>query len=147
MGNYTIFQMFENPRRGNSRSQIVFRTDIFRKLTLDAPVSVKKTALIGANVHILATLYQALHPVLERLFCDLKKSRTHYYLRLEKNEIRYRSKLTSAALGLLASPALVTRLCASVNLQAAEKDKLLVNRVGNYQCFDTLRPEVDRKLE
>ena len=37
--------MFENPRRGrqarnfttNSRSQIVFRTDIFRKLTLGAP--------------------------------------------------------------------------------------------------------------
>ena len=49
MGNYTIFWMFENPRRGrqarnfynkyyeNSRSQIVFRTDIFRKLTLGAP--------------------------------------------------------------------------------------------------------------
>ena len=42
--------MFENPRRGrqaekfynkcseNSRSQIVFRTDIFRKLSLGAPV-------------------------------------------------------------------------------------------------------------
>ena len=38
--------MFENPRRGkkfynkcseNSRSQIVFRTDIFRKLSLGAP--------------------------------------------------------------------------------------------------------------
>ena len=50
MGNYNIFYMFENPRRGrqarnfttnvleNSRSQIVFRTDIFRKLTLGAPV-------------------------------------------------------------------------------------------------------------
>ena len=52
MGNYTIFQMFENPRRGetretskkfwkkcseNSRSQIVFRTDIFRKLSLGVP--------------------------------------------------------------------------------------------------------------
>jgi len=50
MGNYTIFSMFGNPRRGrqasktfdnkcskNSRSQIVFRTDIFRKLTLGAP--------------------------------------------------------------------------------------------------------------
>ena len=49
MGNYTIFQMFENPRRGrqarnfcnkcseNSRSQIVFRTHIFRKLTFGAP--------------------------------------------------------------------------------------------------------------
>ena len=49
MGNYTIFQMFENPRRGrqarnftanvpkNSSSQIVFRTDIFRKLSLGAP--------------------------------------------------------------------------------------------------------------
>ena len=47
MGNYTIFQMFENPRRGrqarnfttkcseNSRSQI--RTNSFRKLTLGAP--------------------------------------------------------------------------------------------------------------
>ena len=48
MDNYTIFYMFENPRRGrqavklykcseNSRSQIVFRTDIFQKLTLGAP--------------------------------------------------------------------------------------------------------------
>ena len=50
MGNYTIFQSFENPRRGgqarnlqqmfrkfSSRSQIVFRTDIFKKLTLGAP--------------------------------------------------------------------------------------------------------------
>ena len=47
MGNYTIFEMFENPRRvrqartefynkcsENSRSQIVVRTDIFRKLSL-----------------------------------------------------------------------------------------------------------------
>ena len=49
MGNYTIFWMFDNPRRDqasnkfynkcseNSRSQIVVRTDIFRKLTLGAP--------------------------------------------------------------------------------------------------------------
>ena len=49
MGNYTIFYMFENHRRGrqarnftmkrseNSKSQIVFRTDIFRKLSLVAP--------------------------------------------------------------------------------------------------------------
>ena len=50
MDNYTIFWMFENPRperqaskkfynkcSENSRSLIVFRTDIFRKLTLGAP--------------------------------------------------------------------------------------------------------------
>ena len=49
MDNYTIFQMLENPKivrqarnfrtnaPKNSRSQIVFRTDIFRKLTLGAP--------------------------------------------------------------------------------------------------------------
>ena len=49
MGNYTIFGRFENPRRGmqarnfsnkcseNSRSQIVFGTDIFQKLSLGAP--------------------------------------------------------------------------------------------------------------
>ena len=49
MGNYTIFYVFENHRRGqaskkfynkcseNSRSQIVFRTDIFGKLALGAP--------------------------------------------------------------------------------------------------------------
>ena len=50
MGNYTIFQMhvrkswerqaskkFYNKCSENSRSQIVFRTDIFRKLTLGAP--------------------------------------------------------------------------------------------------------------
>ena len=54
MGNYTIFYMFENPRRGrqarnfatnvskNARSQIVFRTDIFRKLTLGAPVFIRE---------------------------------------------------------------------------------------------------------
>ena len=47
MGNYTIFQIFENPRTSreagnlnkaseNSGSQIVFRKDIFRKLTLSA---------------------------------------------------------------------------------------------------------------
>ena len=51
MGNYTMFGKFENPRRGvqarnlttnvpkNSRSQIVFRTDIFQKLSLGAPES------------------------------------------------------------------------------------------------------------
>ena len=47
MGIYTIMWGFENPRRGrqarslttkNSRSQIVFQTDIFRKLSLGAPV-------------------------------------------------------------------------------------------------------------
>ena len=54
MGNYTIFGVFENPRRDGqainfttnvpknsrqlSRSQIVSRTDIFQKLTLAAPV-------------------------------------------------------------------------------------------------------------
>ena len=49
MGNYTIFGGFENPRRDqvsnkfynkcfeNARSQIFFRTDIFRKLTLGTP--------------------------------------------------------------------------------------------------------------
>jgi len=50
MGNYTIFGVFENPRRGWQarnlttnvpkilvRSQIVFRTDIFQKLSLGAP--------------------------------------------------------------------------------------------------------------
>ena len=49
MGNYSSFYMFENPRRGrqarnltknvpnSSRCQIVFRTDIFRKLLLGAP--------------------------------------------------------------------------------------------------------------
>ena len=49
MGNYTIFrrskilgeagklQIFRKKCSKNSRSQIVFRTDIFRKLTLGAP--------------------------------------------------------------------------------------------------------------
>ena len=49
MGNYTIFGGFENPRRGrqarnlttnvreNSRSQIVFRTDILQKFSSGAP--------------------------------------------------------------------------------------------------------------
>ena len=61
MGNYTVFWMLENPRRGrqarniyynkcseNSRSQIVFRTDIFRKLTLDAPDHTKNKSRMGA---------------------------------------------------------------------------------------------------
>ena len=50
MGNYTIFQMFENPRKGSqarhfnkcsekSRSQIVFQTDTFQKLSLGAPAN------------------------------------------------------------------------------------------------------------
>ena len=51
--------MFENPRRGrqarniycnksseNSRSQIIFRTDIFRKLTLDAPAGSLTRAVV-----------------------------------------------------------------------------------------------------
>ena len=58
MGNCTIFQMFENPRRGRKArnfttmfrkfqiSLIVFRTDIFRKLSSGAPdhfeISVQK---------------------------------------------------------------------------------------------------------
>ena len=48
MGNYTMFGRFENPMRHaskkfnnkcskNSRFQIVFRTDIFQKLSLGAP--------------------------------------------------------------------------------------------------------------
>ena len=49
MGKYTIFYLFENPRRGmearnfttnvpkNSRSQIVFRTDIFSKIVVGCP--------------------------------------------------------------------------------------------------------------
>ena len=52
MGNYTILGGFENARRGrqatkfnnkcskNSRSQIVFRTDIFRKLTFPRSLTV-----------------------------------------------------------------------------------------------------------
>ena len=52
MGNYTIFYMFENPRRGRQARnctknvskildlRIVFRTDIFRKLTLGTPDTV-----------------------------------------------------------------------------------------------------------
>ena len=52
MGNYTIFWMFENPRKGRQVRnfttnvpkivdlKIVFRTDIFRKLTLGAPDTV-----------------------------------------------------------------------------------------------------------
>ena len=57
MGNYTILSMFGDVRKSqerqaskifynkcseNSRSQIVFRTDIFRKLPLGAPVDLAK---------------------------------------------------------------------------------------------------------
>ena len=58
MGNYTIFQMFENPRRGRQARDFTtnvpkildikssFRTDIFRKLSSGAPdhfeISVQK---------------------------------------------------------------------------------------------------------
>ena len=40
MGNYTIVWTFENPKRGRQAKKfttIVFRTDIFRKLSLGAP--------------------------------------------------------------------------------------------------------------
>ena len=42
MGNYIILEMFENPRiynkcSENSRSQIVSRTDIFRKVAVGCP--------------------------------------------------------------------------------------------------------------
>ena len=49
MGNYTILGGLENPRRGsqarnltmkgfkNSRSQIIFRTDIFQKIVVGCP--------------------------------------------------------------------------------------------------------------
>ena len=68
MGNYTIFYMFENPRRGrqarnftikcseNSRSQIVLRTDIFRKLSLGAP-DITRDALKLLAVVTLQTFY------------------------------------------------------------------------------------------
>ena len=55
MGNYTIFYVrkswerqaskkFYNKCSENSRSQIVFRTDIFRKFTLGAPDELKRGA-------------------------------------------------------------------------------------------------------
>ena len=59
MGNYTNFEMFENPRRGRQARnftksvQIVSRTDIFRKLTLSAPehlLSRKSTSIIQASI-------------------------------------------------------------------------------------------------
>ena len=61
MGNYTIFQMFENKQASktfynkcseNSRSQIVFRTDIFRKLTLGAPESKLDGTISDTEVYI-----------------------------------------------------------------------------------------------
>ena len=65
MGNHTIFKMFENPKTRqaskkfynkyfeNSRSQMVFRTDIFRKLTLGPPLYVTCRSAEG--------LYQVCH--------------------------------------------------------------------------------------
>ena len=61
MGNYANCLVFENPRRGgqarnftkcfeNSRSQIVFRTGIFQKLTLGA---LGLTCLLCGTVFIL----------------------------------------------------------------------------------------------
>ena len=59
MGNYTIFLMFENPRTGkqarnftykcseNCRSQIVFRTDISRKLMLGATETISKRSSLA----------------------------------------------------------------------------------------------------
>ena len=61
MGNYTISQIFENRRRGrqarnftnkcseNSRSQIFFRTHIFRKLTLGAPTNFRTDKSLHAS--------------------------------------------------------------------------------------------------
>ena len=59
MGNYTIFKcskilgeagkqgILQQKFRKNSRSQIVFRTDIFRKLSLGAPVNLPVTYCVS----------------------------------------------------------------------------------------------------
>ena len=45
MGNNTIFRCSKILKcSGNSRSQIVFRTDIFRKLSLGAPVYISRAS-------------------------------------------------------------------------------------------------------
>ena len=63
MGNYTMFGRFENPRRGvqarnlttnvpkilDLNSQIVFRTDVFQKLSLGAPVVIQYCQCVYRN--------------------------------------------------------------------------------------------------
>ena len=63
MGNYKIFEGFENPRRvgskkfynkcsENSRSQIVFRTDIFQKSSLGAPAILSDYQLCLSKIEL-----------------------------------------------------------------------------------------------
>ena len=69
MGTYTIFQMFEFPRRDrqarnfttcseNSRSQIVIRTAFFRKLTLGAPDNIASQASVFRGARFSSLPYQ-----------------------------------------------------------------------------------------
>ena len=83
--------MFENPRRGkeaekfynkcseNSRSQIVFRTDIFQKLTLGAPDEVRclgiklSPALFFLNKVLFWIKYSQLSIYTRGNFCCIRK--------------------------------------------------------------------------
>ena len=82
MGNYTILEMFENPRRQasqkfynkcsqNSRSQIVFRTDIFRKLPLGAPEIFISLKILSYFLVILLQLIK--QRICFFAFCELEK--------------------------------------------------------------------------
>ena len=84
MGNYTIFQMFENPRRGrqarnflnkcseNSRSQIILRTDIFRKLSLGTPDNRHEVYQVNCSaVYQRKALASAINFISNELCCSL----------------------------------------------------------------------------
>ena len=84
MGNYTIFQMFENPRRGrqarnflnkcseNSRSQIILRTDIFRKLSFGTPDNRHEVYQVNCSaVYQRKALASAINFISNELCCSL----------------------------------------------------------------------------
>ena len=101
--------MFENPRRGrqarnftkkcseNSRYQIVFRTDIFRKLTLGAPdlcLLMRIIVLTLASLHLGVLTYSA--SLIQRLF--LHPGVLHPYMVLRSTVLITSEGLTSRVL-------------------------------------------------
>ena len=75
--------MFENPRRGrqarnfyyngseNSRSQIVFRTDIFRKLTLGAAEVEPFSFFSSTTVKIIRWLLKSVRDREQKKLCNM----------------------------------------------------------------------------
>ena len=91
MGNYTIFQKrFYHKCSENSRSQTVFRTDIFRKLSLGAPGGFCLKLLPAIFIHRLYFLKNyatvVIHPMQKRLPVEARGQNTLFTPTLQKSE-------------------------------------------------------------